>query len=355
VRPLAFLVPGSLDQLTGGYLYDRRVVEGLRRAGRAVAVHELAGRFPHADEAARAAFAAALARLPDDTAVAIDGLALPGGADALRREAARLRLVAFIHHPLALETGLAPEESRRLAVLEAALLRHVRGAICPSARTAEALVGYGMAESRIAVVPPGTGRPSIVAMPRQNAASEAERLHLLCVATVTPRKGHAVLVEALAGMTDLDWRLTCIGSLDRDPATVAELRRAIGRAGLAGRIELAGERPPERLGAAYAGADVFVLASFHEGYGMVFAEAMAHGLPIVGTTAGAIPETVPGEAGLLVPAGDAAALREALRRVVGDAALRHRLAAGARRAAAALPDWAETVRRWGEAFDRLAG
>jgi glycosyltransferase involved in cell wall biosynthesis len=380
LRPLAFFVPGRLDQITGGYLYDRRVVEGLRRAGRAVAVHELAGCFPDADAAARDAFSAALAGLPDGGAVAIDGLALPGGVEAVPREAPRLRLVAFVHHPLALESGLAPAASHRFAELEARLLRPCRGAICPSRRTADALVGYGMDPARIAVVPPGTDAP-LVDFPPLLAGegqgggtppTESSRLappptptlprkqgrekvvELLSVGTITPRKGHAVLVEALAGLADLDWRLTCIGSLDRDPGTVAGLLRLIERHGLRDRVLLPGEWPPERLSRAYAAADIFVLASFHEGYGMAFAEAMAHGLPIVGTDAGAVPETVPAGAGVLVPAGDAAALRRALRQVLGDPALRQELAEGARRAAAALPSWDETVRRWGEAFDRLA-
>jgi glycosyltransferase involved in cell wall biosynthesis len=131
------------------------------------------------------------------------------------------------------------------------------------------------------------------------------------------------------------------------------LRAAIARHGLGARVTLAGEWPPERLAEAYRASDCFVLPSFHEGYGMAFAEALAHGLPIVAAAAGAVPDTVPAEASLLVPPGDLPALTAALRRILGDAALRGRLAASAARAGAALPDWAICVRRWGEAFDRL--
>jgi glycosyltransferase involved in cell wall biosynthesis len=350
VSGLVFVVPGALDQVTGGYLYDRRVVEGLRRLGREVRVIELAGRFPEPDAAARAAFAGGLAALPDGTRVAIDGLALLGGEGVLAREAGRLRLVALVHHPLAVETGLTPPESRRVAALERDLLRHFRGAICPSRGSAEAVVGYGIDPARIAVVLPGTERPARTAQPRGEGT-----VRLLTVGTLTPRKGHLVLIEALAGLAELDWHLLCIGSLDRDPATTEAVRAAIERHRLGGRVTLAGERRPELLSDAYAASDVFVLASFHEGYGMAYAEAMAHGLPIIGTTAGAIPETVPGAAGLLVPPGDATALADALRRLVADPGLRAALGAGAARAAAALPGWGETVRRWGEAFDRLAG
>jgi glycosyltransferase involved in cell wall biosynthesis len=346
---LAFLVPGRLEQLTGGYLFDRRVVEGLREAGRRVDVVELPGAFPDADATARAAVAAALAALPDGAAAAIDGLALPGAVDCLDAEAARLRLVAFVHHPLADETGLAAAARARFADIEARLLRPLRGAICPSEETAAALRRYGVSAARIAVVPPGTDKPAAPPAPRGASAT----LRLLAVASVTPRKGHCVLVAALARLTALDWHLRCVGSLTRDPATAAALRRAIAEHGIGERVTLAGEHPPECLAAEYQAADCFVLPSFHEGYGMAFAEALAHGLPIIAARAGAVPDTVPASAGLLVPPGDDAALAAALRRIIVDGDLRRRLAAGARAAGAALPDWPRSVECWGAAFDRL--
>jgi glycosyltransferase involved in cell wall biosynthesis len=346
---LAFLVPGALDQVTGGYLFDRRIVEGSRRVGRKVDVVELAGAYPAADAAAHTAVAAAFAALPDGSAAVIDGLALPGAETCLADAASRLRLVGFIHHPLALETGLTAAEQAHYADLEARLLPLLRGAICPSADTARALAGYGLLPERIAIVPPGTVKPTTPAPLR----SAGGRVRLLCVATVTPRKGHLLLIEALASLADLDWELLCIGSLERDPAEAIALRAAIAQHGLAARVTLAGEWAPERLAEAYQASDAFVLPSFLEGYGMAFAEALAHGLPIVATRGGAIPDTVPESAGLLVPVGDTAALSTALRRLLMEDGLRRMLAAGAARAGAALPDWDETVRRWGEAFDRL--
>lgn len=346
---LSFLVPGSLDQLTGGYLFARRVVEGLRALGRAVTVVELAGRYPDADDAARSSAAVALARLrPGETAV-IDGLALPGFADCLAVAAQRLNLVGFIHHPLSLETGLAADEARRYAALEAQLWPLMRGILCPSASTARSVVAAGVAAHRVVVAPPGTARPAAGSRRGTHGAPR-----LLAVGTITPRKGHLLLVEALAGLVELDWRLTCIGSLERDAAAAAALRRAIAAHGLADRIALAGEHPPALMGDVYRDADLFVLPSYHEGYGMACAEALAHGLPVIATTAGAIPDTVPPAASILVPPGDATALREALRRALCDGALRCRLAAGAALAAAALPDWPTAVQNWAAGLDRLA-
>jgi glycosyltransferase involved in cell wall biosynthesis len=347
---LAFLVPGRLDQLTGGYLFDRRIVEGLRASGRDVAVIELAGTYPDADATARRSVAAALAALPDGAAAAIDGLALLGAADCLAAAAARLRLVAFVHHPLASETGLAAAVSARFAALEAELLRRLRGIICPSEETAAALHRYGVPRARIAIVPPGTDKPTEpVPLP---LAAETD-LRLLSVASVTPRKGHLMLVAALARLADLSWRLRCVGSLTRDPATTETLRRSIAESAIADRVTLVGESPQGDLAAEYLAADCFVLPSFHEGYGMAFAEALAYGLPVIAARAGAVPDTVPDSAGLLVPPGDVAALAAALRRVIVDSALRRRLAAGAREAGGKLPDWPQSVALWAAAFDQL--
>jgi glycosyltransferase involved in cell wall biosynthesis len=344
---LAFIVPGALDQLTGGYIFDRHVVDGLGALGRAVRVLELPGRFPLPDAVAREAAAAALAGLEDGMAAVIDGLALPAFAEYLADQAVRRhRVIGFVHHPLALETGLPLATREALALAEARLLPRLSGLLCPSQTTAWHMAEYGVA--RVLVTPPGTAKPALPPPPRGDGP-----LHLLSVATISARKGHRLLIDALAELRDRRWRLTCIGSLTRDREAVLALEQAIQRHGLQERVLLAGEWPPERLGAAYAGADLFVLPSYHEGYGMALAEALAHGLPIVATTAGAIPETVPAEAAMLVPPGDREALARALAMVLDNAPLRRTLAAAAAKAGAALPDWPRAVRGWVDALDRL--
>ena len=339
---IAFVVPGRLDQLTGGYLFDRRIVEGLRARGRVVRVIELSARGGNAGSAA-------LAALPNGTRTVVDGLALSGLAEWVMAQARRLRLVAFVHGPLALETSLSPDAAKRAAARESALLSRVRGVLCPSRTTALAVEGYGIPRERIAVVPPGTAKPACQPAPRRGRVRR-----LLCVANLVPRKGHELLIDALARIRDLDWNVVCVGSLERDPTTVRLVRRKIRATGLGRRITLAGECPPQRVALAYRQADAFVLPSLHEGYGMVFAEAMVHGLPVIATTAGAIPETVPARAGLLVPPGDCSALARALRWVIAQPALSARLAAAARIHGARLPDWPQATAEWERAFDRLA-
>jgi glycosyltransferase involved in cell wall biosynthesis len=369
LSPLGFVVPGRLDQVTGGYLFDRRLVDGLRARGRAVRVIELDGRFPDADDTARRAAAAALAATPDDGVVVIDGLALPGFDDCLAAHSGRLRLIGFVHHPLSAEAGGAPAELARHAQTEARLWPLLRGIVCASAHTARAVCAAGIAPARVAVASPGTERPVSEETPHAGAAHQGggslhdaggplrERsgpLRLLAVGTVTPRKGHLALVEALAGLRALDWRLDCVGSLARDAGCVAAVREAIATHRIGDRIALRGELSVADLERAWRQADVFVLPSLHEGYGMAFAEALVRGLPVVATTAGALPETVPAEASLRVPPGDVGALREALHRLIVEPGLRASLAAGARRAGAGLPDWPLAVDRWIAAVDRIA-
>jgi len=340
---LAFVVPGRLDQITGGYLFDRNIVEGLRARGRRVRVIELEGPCSKAHRNS-------LAALSDGTRAVVDGLALADFGQVVAAEARRLRLVGFVHGPLAQETGLSPGEAEQAAAREAALLRQLRGVLCPSRRTAAAIESYGISPDRIAIVPPGTLKPNPPMPPRHGSAVRA----LLCVANLVPRKGHVVLVEALAAIRELVWSLQCIGSIARDPATVRSVRETITAAGLDHRITLAGEQPPQAVARAYRAADAFVLPSLHEGYGMAFAEAMAHGLPLIATTAGAIPETVPQSAALFVPPGDPAALAQALRRLIEEPGLAAQLAAGSCAAGARLPDWQQATEKWEMAFDRLA-
>jgi glycosyltransferase involved in cell wall biosynthesis len=345
--PLHVILPGPLDQRTGGYIYDRRMVEGLRGLGCTVRVHELAGRFPQADESARAAAAQAIANMSPDAVAVIDGLALPAFVEL--RDRLPQPWVALIHHPLALETGLTVAEAEAFAELERLLLPRAARVVVTSPRTRRDLGAYDLDEARIGVVPPGTD-PAPLAQ-----GSGGPGVALLCVASLTPRKGHLVLLEALHGLAALDWHLTCVGSAARDPACARSIAAAIDRLGLRQRVTLIGELAESDLGPFYDRADLFVLPSYHEGYGMVLAEALARGLPVVSTTAGAIPDTVPDGARLLVPPGDAQALAAALGQVISAPELRAQLSAGARAARRNLPSWDDATRLFAATLANLTG
>ncbi|WP_395715117.1 glycosyltransferase family 4 protein [Reyranella sp.] len=343
-KRVAFAIPGDLETRTGGYGYDRRILFELRHGGWHVDVVGLGDGFPLPTDEQVAAASRQLMLTPEGRPIMIDGLAfgvLPKAAAALR---ATRPVVALVHHPLACETGLTPDVAARLRESERTALAAAHRVIATSEATAELLVDqFDVPRERLEVIPPGTDPVP------QATGSDGGRLRLLSVGAIVPRKGFDILVEALSTMTDLDWHLTVAGDRGRDPATVECLDALITRHGLEERIASLGTVSPEHLAGLYTGADLFVLASHFEGYGMAYAEAIAHGLPIIGTTGGAIPRTVPITASRLVPPGDVAALAQALRDVLTNAPSRRALAAGARAAAEALPTWAQS----GEAFARL--
>jgi glycosyltransferase involved in cell wall biosynthesis len=348
---LHVVVPGSLDQRTGGYVYDAKMVGGLMDLGWLVHVHELPGAFPDADEEAREAMQSTLGAIPDDARVAIDGLAMGGLPSATEAHGDRLRIVSLVHHPLAEETGLTETQRRSFRQRERRALRPCRGVIVSSAFTAGILADYDVPPDRIKAVLPGTERASPAEGPGLGSAPV-----LLCVASLTRRKGHDVLVAALEAVVDLPWTCVCAGSLDRDPLYADSIVRRAARAGLAGRIAFIGEHDPAYLAELYRGASVFVLASHYEGYGMALADALAHGLPVVSTTGGAIPHTVPEDAGILVAPDDASAFAEALRTVLSpDGATRAALAEAARRHAERLPSWEQATVAFAAAVDELTG
>jgi len=354
-RRLHLVVPGALDQQTGGYIYDARMAEGLRRRGWRVDVHGLQGTFPDADATAGASLSRVLAGLDDGSRVLIDGLALGGLPEPVVAHRVRLRILALVHHPLSDETGLPVEMCRRLRDRERRSLAAVAGVIVTSSFTARGLGRFGVDGVRVRVAPPGTDPAPPAAGP-----APGEPPQLLSVASVVPRKGHDVLVRALARLRDLPWRCVCAGSLERAPDHARRVRALAEERGLAGRIRFAGECGRAALDRIYAASSLFVLASHYEGYGMVLTEALVRGLPVVSTTGGAIPHTLPADAALLVPPGDDAALASALGSLLDaeeappatavgkapgpGAARRAGLAAGARRHASELPDWKAAAR-----------
>jgi glycosyltransferase involved in cell wall biosynthesis len=345
---LDFVLPGDPQTLTGGYIYDRHILEGLDALGWHTQLHALDPSFPFPTAAALAAADATLAKIADGRRVVIDGLALGAMPELIARHAPRLKLVALIHHPLAGETGLSERDRASLAESEREALAHVSRVIVTSRWTKRRLIEEGVRSARIGIVMPGTERAPLA------RGSGGDAVKLLCVATLTPRKGHAVLFDALARLRGHPWELDCVGSLERDPVTADALRRQLERLGLTGRVRLLGEVPPETLEACYAGADLFVVASYLEGYGMAHSEALARGLPLVTTTAGAIADTVPADAAVLVPPGDRGALARALAEVIDDAARRAALAQGALHARERLPTWAEASTRFAAELESLA-
>ncbi|MFO7757225.1 MAG: glycosyltransferase family 4 protein [Roseovarius sp.] len=342
-RGLAFAVPGDIKTVTGGYLYDRRLGDALAQAGHDVRHLRLGDSFPHPTDTDMADALDQLRALPADCPALVDGLAY-GALDTAGLKLLRAPVVALVHHPLALEPGLDPATARQMAARETANLALAQHIVVTSPHIAGLLRDhYDVPAQRISVAQPGFTPP--VPAPAQPASPPL----ILSVGLQAWRKGHDTLLHALSQITDLDWQAKIVGRA-HEPDTARALQDLRTALNLTDRVSVAGEVDQPVLDALYRRASLFALATRYEGYGIVFAEAMGHGLPIVSTRVGAVPGTVPAEAGHLVPPDDPEAMARAIRRLLTDKALRSELAAGALRAAADLPDWNATARVVAEAL-----
>ncbi|MDF1605231.1 glycosyltransferase family 4 protein [Nocardioides sp. YIM 152315] len=281
---------------SGGNVYDRRVIAGL-------------GATEHT----------CTATVPDGATTVVDGLL--SGPDLLT-EARRLRLVVLVHTP-------------RWEAWEGPVLRAAAAVITTSRWTRDRLVArYDLA--RAFVAEPGVD-------PAPLAPGSADGSALLSVGAVTPAKGYDVLVAALDRLDDLAWTCRGVGSTSVEPGFAT---------GLGGAVRLTGPMTAAELDAAYAEADLLVLASRAETYGMVVTEALARGLPVVASDVGGVREAL-GHGGVLVPPGDAGALAEALRRWLTDARHRAALRAAARSRRGTLAGWERTVALVGDALEAV--
>src|SRR4051794_25001401 len=339
VTQVHVVVPEGIDdpaRPSGGNAYDRRVCRELAALGWAVQEHPIAGAWPRADAAGHAALARAVRLIPGGAVVLLDGLIASAAPQALVPHARRLSEVVLVHMPL----GHRPPEDEAAAVRarEGEVLAAAAAVVTTSAWARRRLAElYALPADRVHVAEPGVDAAGLAP---GTSAGDA----LLCVAAVTPDKGHDVLIDALATAGDLSWRCSCVGSLDRDPAFADGVRRRARDGGLGDRVRFAGPRTGPELDRAYAAADLLVLASRAETYGMVVTEALARGVPVLAAAVGGVTEAL-GQAGdgtrpgMLVPPGDPTALAAALRAWLGDAELRGRLRRAARERRAALRRW----------------
>ena len=329
---IALLVPGPFDTISGGYIYDRRLAEGLRALGHEMQVVELPGRHPLPDEAATEGARTSLDGLPGDARIVVDGLGLPAFAPLAERLAAR-GAVGLIHHPTALEHGNPGPVRDALREAEQALFPRLARLVATSPLTARRLAeDFVVDAARIGVVEPGTD-----VAPRSEG-SGGPGCAILSVGALIPRKGHDVLLRALASLSDLDWTLTIAGGA-RDQVYANGLAALAEELGIAQRVTFAGEVGGAALEALWRRSDVFALASHWEGYGMAVAEALARGLPVAVAAGGALAALVPVEAGVVSAPGEVVSLGKAMRRVIFDTDLRADMAEAAWKAGQKLPRW----------------
>ncbi|MEE1754587.1 glycosyltransferase family 4 protein [Streptomyces sp. SP18CS02] len=364
-------MPGSVDDPatpSGGNVYDRRMCRDLPGVGWQVHEHVIAGDWPRPAAAARAELARVLRGSANGAILLLDGLVACAAPDVVVPEAGRLRLAVLVHLPLGEETGLAPGPAAVLDARERTTLRAMAAVVATSRWAADRLVAHhGLRGERVHAAPPGVdiaplapgstpgGGPATVPGTVSGTGSAPR---LLCVASVTPRKGQRELVEALSALTDLPWSCVCVGGLEQDPGYVDQVRGLIAEYGLDDRVQLTGPRHGPELNASYAGADLLVLASRAETYGMAVTEALARGVPVLATAVGGLPEAVGrapdgGVPGALVAPRDPTALAAALRRWLSEPGERHRAKVAARRRRTALAGWESTARSLARALEQL--
>jgi glycosyltransferase involved in cell wall biosynthesis len=333
---------------SGGNAYDRRLCQALDSDGWSVCIREVAGGWPWAGEIGRNALGGTLRALPDRSVVLVDGLVASTLPEVVAPACHRLRLVVLMHMPLGTQ-GDRPDTGRA----ECEVLRAASAVVTTSCWSRDwLLASYGLDPGRVHVAHPGVDASAPVTGTPDGGA-------LLCVGAVTPGKGHDLLLAALGHVAGLPWRCTCVGSLSVAPDFVARLRKLTRESGLDDRVELIGPRSGSDLDVAYAEADVLVLASRAETYGMVVTEALSRGLPVIAADVGGVPESLGFTAegarpGLLVAPDDVAALAGTLQLWLTDADRRGALRAAALQRRAGLTDWSETADRVGRVLLEVA-
>lgn len=356
-REVTLAYPGDLNTLTGGYIYDKRILAELGALGWVTHTLSLDHRFPAVDDSVRLQSAKILADANPNHTLVVDGLALGALGQYAQIIQAQRPFVALVHHPLALESGIDSTAAAALLQSEREALSHAQSVIVTSQITKQTLIDqYAVAGDRITVIEPGVDRPHELARlvaHKTNQSTPIEKpVELLSVGALVPRKGFDVLITALGQLCELDWQLTIAGDFQRAPEHTDQIKTLIQQLSLEQKIKLVGALPAEQLAKQYEHADVFVLASRYEGYGMAYTEALAWGLPVIGTDGGAAAQTLATAAAKVVPAGNVQALADVLRVLIANSDKRAKMSAAAFEHAQQLPSWHESGQLFAQALGR---
>ncbi|PSP73372.1 glycosyltransferase family 1 protein [Halobacteriales archaeon QS_3_64_16] len=353
---IGFFVYGEVETTSGGFLYDRKLIENLRERGDSVEVIELP--WPSYPRGLVSGFTTDLDRLEGDFDLFLqDELAHPTllGLNARLRRKYGTPIVSIVHHLRCSETG--PRSAKVCyRAIERRYLRGIDAAICNSAFTQESVLDLATLPTTVA--PPAGDRvdPAIDAETIADRARD-EPFEVIFLGSVIERKGLDTLIEGLARLPNERWRLRIVGDTGVEPAYTRHVHRTISRLGVGERVSLLGALPDEALAAVLEGSHLLAIPSTHEGFGIAYLEGMGFGLPALATTAGGASEVViHGETGYLCSPGDVGAIARRVRTLADDREALATMGIAAREHYETHPTWAESAAQAGDFLDRvLAG
>ncbi|WP_206597499.1 glycosyltransferase family 4 protein [Polycladidibacter stylochi] len=346
-----FVIPGDLEAASGGYAYDRHILKGLRQLGWNVYHIPLTGAFPLCSAQTRHKANAKLTDLPDNALVLVDGLAYGALPEVISIHAKRLNFITLVHHPLFLEAGLGEKEQKALHSAEKLALQHAQFLITTSDETRKTVVkNFSYPYDKIVVIEPGLDLPAFAKNPshfdhlRTRQTSASVPMRLLCVGSVVARKDQLSLIKAVAGLPDVfenqkSWRLDIIGDLNFQPSYAQKMHEVVEELGLQNYVHLHGKVGEARLKSFYESADLFILPSHYEGYGMAFWEALSYGLPVIATYEGSVAAQLPREATLLFRAGNSQQLRQSIESLAATPSLLSAMSQAGHRECQKKPSW----------------
>ncbi len=344
-----FIIPGDINLPTGGYRYDKRILQEWDTIGVDSNLISLEGDYPFPTKRSMQNAIASIEGFPPADISVVDGLAggaMPEFMEALSKHT---KVVALIHHPLCLENGLTSKEASHLRDTEQAGLEHVCGVVTTSkATTATVNTLFGFDIDCIETVLPGVERGGLA------PAHTTGPVRLLCIGSLIERKGHFFLIDALAGLKHLEWELDCFGMLDEHSDLYKTLMQKIADHKMQDRITFHGSVSDDEIEHAYSQSHIFVLPSLFEGYGMAYAEAIVRGLPVIGTTAGAIPDTVPQSCGILVEPENTIELQNAIETLLTDKDQLNQFRLGVQASANDFPTWESSAKKFKEILEHWA-
>jgi len=310
-----FLIPGDINTLTGGYVYDKNIIEGLIKSGYTVNVHQLSNDFPFPSEENLKKCEAIYKSIPNGNPVFIDSLAFGPIHNILLMYQNKNPVIAIIHLPLTKNPNFSRAEREQFFLPEQNALKLANKIVAVSEFTKQIIIDYGIETSKIEVITPG-----VFKMPKKQSYPDNPE-KILCVGSYLPGKGQLLLVRALAKLKHLCWTLNMFGIQNFDLPYVQKIQTEIIAEHLDERIFINPPISGDKLTKAYLNADLFILPSFFENFSMALNDALNYGIPVITTDGGGIPLSVPKNMGIIIPKGNETDLKQTIENVLTDSLL----------------------------------